>query len=180
MYFYHYMFDMHPPACFEQYPLQFVIISTLLSLSMYAIGAFIVYHAGFVWLVLYLLYIGIVEVRLLGSSCVSCYYYGKTCAFGRGRLCSLLFTKKEPREFLKRTITWFDIIPDFLVFIIPILVGVLLLIQHFSIVLLILVTTLFILGGPGNALVRGQLACKYCKQRELGCPAEQLFDKTKK
>jgi hypothetical protein len=28
--------------------------------------------------------------------------------------------------------------------------------------------------------VRGQLACKYCKQRELGCPAEQLFSKTKR
>jgi hypothetical protein len=27
--------------------------------------------------------------------------------------------------------------------------------------------------------VRGQLACRYCKQREIGCPAAQLFDTTK-
>jgi hypothetical protein len=27
--------------------------------------------------------------------------------------------------------------------------------------------------------VRGQLACRYCKQRIIGCPAEQLFNTTK-
>jgi hypothetical protein len=27
--------------------------------------------------------------------------------------------------------------------------------------------------------VRGQLACRYCKQREIGCPAAQLFNKQK-
>jgi hypothetical protein len=27
--------------------------------------------------------------------------------------------------------------------------------------------------------MRGQLACRYCKQREIGCPAAQLFDSTK-
>lgn len=169
---------MHPPVCFEQYPIHFVNGSTLLSLSIYAIGAFILYQAGFPWLVLYFLSIGILEVRLLGRSCVSCCYYGKTCAFGKDRLCSMVFPRKDPQEFLKRTITWIDILPDFLVFIIPILVGILLLLQRFSIVLFILIIILFLLGSPGNAIVRGQLTCKYCKQREWGCPAEQLFDKT--
>jgi hypothetical protein len=27
--------------------------------------------------------------------------------------------------------------------------------------------------------VRGHLACRFCKQREIGCPSVQLFDKTK-
>jgi hypothetical protein len=27
--------------------------------------------------------------------------------------------------------------------------------------------------------VRGHIACKYCKQREIGCPAQRLFDRTK-
>jgi hypothetical protein len=50
-------------------------------------------------------------------------------------------------------------------------------IQGFTWTILILVIALLLLGFPGNALVRGQLACKYCKQREIGCPATQLFDK---
>jgi hypothetical protein len=29
-------------------------------------------------------------------------------------------------------------------------------------------------------MIRGSIACKYCKQRELGCPAEQMFAKKKK
>ena len=42
---------------------------------------------------------------------------------------------------------------------------------------LVLVAVLLILGFPGTAFVRGQLACRFCRQRELGCPAEQLFDR---
>ncbi|MFH1684097.1 MAG: hypothetical protein ABIA67_04360 [Candidatus Margulisiibacteriota bacterium] len=34
-----------------------------------------------------------------------------------------------------------------------------------------------ILGVPVVGYLRGSLACKFCKQRELGCPAEQLFSK---
>jgi hypothetical protein len=36
------------------------------------------------------------------------------------------------------------------------------------------------LSMGGNAMLRGSLACKYCKQKELGCKAEQLFNKGKK
>jgi hypothetical protein len=75
---------------------------------------------------------------------------------------------------------WKDIVPDFLVFMIPVLAGILLLIQEFTWIVLILIIALFLLGFLGNALVRGQLACRYCKQREIGCPAEQLFDKKNK
>jgi hypothetical protein len=31
----------------------------------------------------------------------------------------------------------------------------------------------------GNAVVRSQLACRYCRQREIGCPAQRLFERTK-
>jgi hypothetical protein len=54
-----------------------------------------------------------------------------------------------------------------------------LLIQEFTWIVLSLIIALFLLGFFGNALVRGQLACRYCKQREIGCPAEQVFDTTK-
>ena len=171
---------MQEPGCYENYPTLIAIGSNLLSFLIYVIGAFILYTFSFIWVICYVLFILLLEFRILSRHCVDCYYYGKTCAFGKGRLSSLFFQRGNPEKFNRMKITWKDIVPDFLVFIVPVLAGILLLIQEFSLTILILIITLFILGFFGNALVRGQLACRYCKQRELGCPAEQLFDKTKK
>ena len=63
---------------------------------------------------------------------------------------------------------------------VPVLAGIILLIQGFDWTVLVLVIALLALGFPGNAFVRGHWACRFCKQREIGCPAERLFDKTKK
>ena len=110
---------------------------------------------------------------------MDCYYYGKTCAFGKGRLSSLFFQRGQTERFNQMKISWKDIVPDFLVFIVPVFAGIILLIRGFSLTILILIIALIILGFFGNAFVRGQLACRYCKQRAIGCPAAQLFDKTK-
>jgi hypothetical protein len=45
--------------------------------------------------------------------------------------------------------------------------------------LLILVILLILLAFPVNGFLRGSVACKYCKQRKIGCPAEQLLNKKK-
>ncbi|KYC51997.1 MAG: inner membrane protein [Candidatus Methanofastidiosum methylothiophilum] len=57
----------------------------------------------------------------------------------------------------------------------PIIGGTVLLIYDFSWITLFLMVVLVILSLAGNALVRGLLTCSRCKQRELGCPAEKLF-----
>lgn len=171
---------MQEPDFFENYPTRIVIGSNLVSFLIYGIGAYILYKSGLIWITCYLLFILFLEFRLLGRHCVDCYYYGRACAFGKGRLSSLLFPKGHPEKFNKKKISWKDIVPDFLVFIIPVLAGIMLLVQEFTWTILILIIVLFLMGFLGNAVVRGQLACRYCKQRKIGCPAEQLFDKTKK
>ncbi len=171
---------MQEPGGYDNYPTLIVIGSNILSLLIYVIGAFILSRFSLIWVICYVLFILLLEFRLLSGHCVDCYYYGKTCAFGKGRLSSILFHKGQPERFNQMKITWKDFVPDFLVFIVPILAGILLLIQEFSLTILILIIALFILGFFGNALVRGKLACRYCKQKEIGCPAEQLFDKNKK
>jgi hypothetical protein len=168
---------MQETKIYENYPLWIVLISNLLSISLYITGAIILYQIGLIWLFLYLLFILILEFRLVRGHCVDCYYYGKTCAFAKGRLSCMFFPRGTPEQFCKRTITWKDILPDFLVFIIPLLVGTALLVHEFRWILLLLIITLFILGFVGNAVVRGQLACSYCRQREIGCPAQGLFKK---
>jgi hypothetical protein len=113
-------------------------------------------------------------------SCVNCYYYGKYCAVGKGRIASLFFRKGSPKKFMRDKISWKDVLPDFLVSIIPLTAGIILLIVNFSLLLLVLIILLVILTFPGNAFIHGSLICKYCKQRKIGCPAEQLFNKKKK
>ena len=165
---------------FENYPCSIMLISNLVSFAIYLIGAYIIYQIGLVWLVLYLLYIIWLEIRVMRKSCVNCYYYGKCCAFGKGKISSWLFKKGNPHQFIERKITWKNIIPGFLVSIIPFIAGIILLILNFNWLILILLVLLVILTSAGNGFVRSSLACKYCKQRELGCPAERLFNKNKK
>jgi len=165
---------------YENYPCWIMIISSFITILIYLTGAFIIFQLGIIWLILYLLYILGLEIRLMKKSCVNCYYYGKYCAFGKGKISAILFKKGNPKGFLKNKITWKDIIPDFLVSIIPIIVGIVLLILHFNWLILAFMVILVILTSAGNGFVRGSLACKHCKQREIGCPAEKLFNKKTK
>lgn len=165
---------------YENYPVWIILTSNFLSLAIYALGAYILAQLGLIWLILYLAYLLILEVRLLKGHCIHCYYYGKYCAFGQGKLSSLFFKKGSPEKFTHLKLTWKSLVPDFLVSLIPILIGIILLIINFSWLILILVVLLVLFSSLGNGFVRGSCACKYCKQRELGCPAERLFNKTKK
>ena len=170
---------MSEVECHESYPIRTVILSNLLSLSIYGIGAFIL-ASLFVWLIIpYLLYVLWLEARVLKRSCVDCYYYGKVCAFGKGKLCALFFKKGNPQNFAADKITWVQLLPDFLVSLIPIAVGIFIVVTDFSALFLALLLILIALSFGGNAIVRGSFACKYCKQREIGCPAEKLFGKEK-
>jgi len=165
---------------YESFPLRIVLLSNLVAISIYSIGVYILAGFGIWWAVLYLVYCGWVEIRVLRGSCVNCYYYDKVCGFGKGKLCSLLFKKGDPNKFVETQIKWSDLIPDFMVFFFPMIGGIVLLVTCFSWVLLALLAILFVLSFGGNALVRGSFACKYCKQKEIGCPAENLFGKKAK
>jgi hypothetical protein len=64
-----------------------------------------------------------------------------------------------------------------LVLLIPLVGGIALLILDFSWSVAMMLAVLLMLSFGGNYFVRSQIACKYCKQRKLGCPAEQFFSK---
>lgn len=165
---------------YENYPFRIACISNLVALAIYAIGAIIVFQIGWIWGVLYLLFIILLEYKLLREGCRHCYYYNKYCAFGRGKLCALFFRKGNPQKFTQRKFTRKDMIPDVLVSIIPIVIGIILLILHFNRRILIGIIALLALMTKGNSCIRWQLACKHCKQRQLGCPAAKLFMKKRK
>ena len=164
---------------FEYFPLWMVAIADIVAFGIYIIGAYIMFMLGAVFGWLYLLFCLIVEIRVMRSSCIHCYYYGKLCGLGRGKLASLFFGKGDPKKFLEKKLAWKDLIPDLLVSLIPFIIGIYILFDNFNWSMLILIMILLFLTTFGNGFVRSNFACKYCKQREFGCPAEKLFAKAK-
>jgi hypothetical protein len=163
---------------YENYPVWIMVVSNGLSFAIYLVGSLIVVRLGLPWLLVYLAFVLVLEFRLLNKGCINCYYYGKRCVFGKGKLSCLFFKRGQgPEQFAKREITWKEIVPDLLVAFMPIIIGIILLVIHFDWMLLLLIIMLFLLSSIGNGFVRGSLACKYCKQQEIGCPAAKLFDK---
>ncbi|MDI6891999.1 MAG: hypothetical protein QMD08_03240 [Actinomycetota bacterium] len=160
---------------YENFPAWIVLLSTSVAVSIYGLGAYIL--AGFgIWVAaLYLLYCLWAEFEVLKGSCVDCYYYGKVCGLGKGKLAPLFFKKGDPKKFAEKEFTWYKMLPDFLVFIFPIVGGIILLVRSFSWLLVVLLAILIALSFGGNAVIRGQFACKYCKQREISCPAAKAF-----
>jgi len=170
---------MKEHQCHDNFPLWIVILSNLTGLSIYGIGAYILSGFGVLWIIPYLLYCFAIDITVLRNSCVNCYYYGKVCGLGKGKVCAMLFKQGEPAKFAEKELYWYHMMPDFLAFIFPIIGGIVRLITDFSWITVILLAILTLIAFAGNSFIRGSLVCKYCRQRELGCPADRLFNREK-
>jgi hypothetical protein len=160
---------------FESYPAWMVVLSVGLNLSIYTLGSLIVARLGWVHLAAYVLFLAALEVNLLARSCVHCAYYGRVCFSGKGKVAAWLFRRGDPSTFARREVTWWALLPDLLVTLIPLAAGLVQLIRDLDWIVLLPMAGLVALAFPGTGLVRSRLACCHCRQRELGCPAEQLF-----
>ena len=161
----------------DNFPIWIVILSNLVSILIYSSGFIITFRLGWIAAVLYLIFLLAFEYRLISNHCVNCYYWGMTCGFGKGRLSALFFKRGDPVKFCNHEMSWKDMIPDLLVSLVPFIIGIVLMIIKFDFTLLFAATILIVLTTIGNGFIRGKLTCRYCKQRELGCPAEKLFSK---
>jgi hypothetical protein len=166
---------MEEIGTFENYPARMVAVSVLVTVSIYALGALILTGLGPVVTAIYLLYCAYFEVRVMRHSCVNCCYYGKVCALGRGKISAYLFPQGDPGIFACMNFTWTALIPDMLIMLLPLFGGVILLVRSFSWMVAAGMVLLVALSLGGNSFVRRQIACKYCKQREIGCHAEKFF-----
>ena len=166
---------MEETRSYKSYPGWIVFLCNLVSAAIYAIGATILAGFGTLVSVFYLLYCLWLEIRVLRKSCANCYYYGKACGTGKGKLCAVFFKKGDPRAFVEKEATWADVLPDFLVSVFPLVGGIILLIRDFCWPTVIMLAVLVALTFGGNAFIRGSLLCKYCEQRKIGCPAAKLF-----
>ncbi|MBN1781796.1 hypothetical protein JW948_11765 [bacterium] len=163
---------------FENYPFRMILCANLVSLTVYALGIYIFMQWGTVWGAAFLIYCLLMEINLYRKGCAHCWYYGKNCCFGRGKIAALFFKKGDPDIFKNRTPDWKELLPDILLLIMPLAAGTVLLIRHFTWMPLAAMIVIVLLSFFGNALIRGSMACSHCVQKRLGCPAEKLFNKT--
>ena len=168
---------METTKSYENFPPGIILFSNFVSLSIYGLGFYIMLQINLAFSLLYLGYLIYLEYRLISKHCINCYYWGKLCGFGKGKLSSLFFKRGESSEFCSKKLTWKDMIPDLLVTLIPFVTGIILIVIKFDLIILSAVILIVALTTTGNSYVRGKLTCLHCKQRELGCMAEKLFKK---
>ena len=113
---------------YENFPLRIPFIAILISIIGYILGAIILSGFGIVIVILYLIYCGGIELLVIFRSCKDCYYYGKICGLGKGRIAPFFIKKGNSKRFGEKKISWYDLIPDFLVPIIPIIGGIILIV----------------------------------------------------
>ncbi len=166
---------MENPPTYTSFPLRCVVITNAANLLTYSLGAAIMTAAGWWAAAAYLVFCAAFEIDIMARGCVNCYYYGKTCAYGKGRLCAFLFSRGDPQRFAAREISWAALVPDLLIFLIPAVVGAVYLFIDFAWWRVALMGGLFVAFAFRSVAVHILFSCRFCRQREIGCPAEKLF-----
>lgn len=162
---------------FESYPAWMVLVYNLATYATYGAGAYILFQLGPIFGAMYVGYLIFNEFLVYNEGCRNCYYYGKMCISGRGKIVPLLFKKGNPKKFCEKKVTWKSMIPSLLVVIIAEAAGVYLLLQGFSWLILGLMLVPIFIWIFGNPIIYGKLACPHCKQGKLCCPAQDFFSK---
>ncbi len=162
---------------YENYPWHIVAIVNLITFTLYGVGIYLLYVIMPLLALIYIFYLIYLEIQFYKKRCTCCYYYGKTCAFGKGRIAAVLFKKDNDREFSNRQICFKDILPQMFISIIPVVSGIYLLIKDFNWLVVALTVWPFVVMFAGNPVIYGKLACRSCRQGELGCPAQEFFKK---
>jgi hypothetical protein len=164
---------------FENYPIWIIILFNLVSWSVYAAGIYLLYLIR-PWLsLLFLIYILYLEFKVYKEGCVNCYYYGKSCASGRGKIAKI-FKKGDPKKFCEKSVSFKDFLPSLIPSIAPVIAGIYLMIVNFNWIILVLTIWPVIVWFVGNPIVYGQLACPHCKQDKICCPVSKYFREMEK
>jgi uncharacterized membrane protein YccF (DUF307 family) len=155
------------PAFYENYPKHIIAIRWLILLIAFALGIYVLLDLHYMLAIVYILYSLIALTLILPlSRCVSCFYHGKFCNTGWGRVAFYLFKKGDESKYVDH---YNYAIFLHLLWLVPLLIALLQLVRKRNILALsILVTYLFILFL--EKIVLKKLCCKRCHQKEF-CPA---------
>jgi uncharacterized membrane protein len=153
----------------EKFPIYRIILSNALMLFWIALGtaACGFFNTLVVWIYL-LCAVLTIFVLLRKAVCTHCYYYGKWCSAGWGKLAALLFRKGNMEQF--GTCLGARLAPLIygLLLLVPLVFGMISLIQKFTL-FKIIVLILLILVAVYSGTINRKKACAICKMK-LICP----------
>ena len=151
----------------ENYPVHIIIIHWIILLLAFALGIYILHGLHYVLAIIYIVYsLTALTLILPLSRCVSCFYYGKLCNTGWGKIAAYLFKKGDESKY----VDYYNYaIFLHLLWLGPLFVALLQLVRKREILALsIFVIYLFILFV--EKIILKKLGCKRCHLREF-CPA---------
>ncbi len=153
----------------EEYPKSTIIFGNLMMLLWIALGTLASWFfspvAGWIYLILA---ISTVYVLMRKLVCTNCYYYGKWCAAGWGKLASLIFKQGNIEKFAISLGVKLAPIAYGLLSLIPLVLVIMSIIQKFTFVKLFVAVLLLAISAYSGGISRGK-ACVNCRMRII-CP----------
>lgn len=149
----------------EEYPKAVIIIENLALLIWIALGALAASYVATELAIAYVAFAAIMLLFLLRKLlCTHCYYYGKWCHIGWGKLTALIFPKGNPEEF--NTGLGQKLVPVTygLLMMVPILALVFSMLGAFTLEKLGLLIAIFAVSGYSGFIARKN-SCALCKMR---------------
>lgn len=153
----------------EKYPASVISFSNLVMALWIGLGTLACWFfyplAAWIYLPVAVLMVSVILRKLV---CTNCYYYGKWCATGWGKLAALFF-KQGSIENFSRSIGIKLAPPTYgLLSLIPIVLGVIAVIREFTMTKVSVLVLLFLVSFYSGAVSRRK-SCRNCKMRII-CP----------
>lgn len=155
----------------EAYPSRILCLSLGQFVLSNALGALIIWRIHALLGASYLVLCAASLVVGLKYRCRFCWYFGRRCYAGLGRLAKLMFQPGEPQEFRRPENLVPAAIFSFTVLLLPLMVILVISVTGFSWLNLGLLLSYALIAVVPGFMLRKNLFCDHCKQAELGCPA---------
>ena len=99
------------------WPLRSALISGVMLLAVFGVGAYVLYQVSLLRLLIWLLAAGIFALPLRYLVCARCPYYGQSCSTVAGKIVPLIFAKQEFRSM--KLGLWMDVVMGLFLFAFP-------------------------------------------------------------
>lgn len=155
-----------------RFPSALIIVKWIFGLAEIGGGVYIMIMFHNMLGILYAVYAAVAGALILPlSSCVSCYYYGKSCHCGWGRIASLLYDKNANNNFKSNFVYRIFCYP---VWAVPFLASLMNLARGRNLLWLIIFASFTLIVIINHRLLMKYPACKPCLQR-FDCPGCQYY-----
>lgn len=143
------------------------MLENLVALIIYILGTIILSRFSMIIGIGYFIYCLISVVIIWFLVCPFCYYYGKVCPCGYGKIAPFVVKKGDRKKFQKqfKYLVLFSIFS----FSLPVIGGLLMLLMHYTLLLLIEIAIFAIMAFVVIPMQSKKISCKHCKQKSE-CP----------